>query len=201
MGSSNNISLVLAIIMAISHLSFAQNSPQDYINAHNAARREVGVGPMVWDERVASFAQNYANQRQADCQLVHSQNGPYGENLALGTELTGASAVNLWVGEKADYDYNSNTCAPEKVCGHYTQVVWRQSVRLGCARVQCNSGACQASWGLEKFTKFEDKIRPHVLHKIGDGKVTSAWYDRWDTNGSLNNIIYIQSIRLSLDFC
>ncbi|GJY40645.1 pathogenesis-related protein 1 [Tanacetum coccineum] len=108
MGSSNNISLVLAIIMAISLLSFAQN---------------------------------YANQRQADCQLVHSQNGPYGENLAWGTALTGASAVNLWVGEKADYDYNSNTCAPGKTCGHYTQVVWRQSVRLGCARVQCNSGA------------------------------------------------------------
>ncbi|GJY40644.1 pathogenesis-related protein 1 [Tanacetum coccineum] len=134
MGSSNNISLVLAIIMAISLLSFAQNSPQDYINAHNAARREVGVGPMVWDERVASVAQNYANQRQADCQLVHSQNGPYGENLAWGTALTGTSAVNLWVGEKADYDYNSNTCAPGKTCGHYTQVVWRQSVRLGCAR-------------------------------------------------------------------
>ncbi|PWA54514.1 pathogenesis-related protein 1 [Artemisia annua] len=141
MGSSNNISLVLAIIMAISHLSFAQNLPQDYINAHNAARQEVGVGPMVWDENVASFAQNYANQRQADCQLVHSQDRQYGENIAWGTELTGASAVELWVREKADYDYNSNTCAPGKQCGHYTQVVWRKSVRLGCARVQCNSGA------------------------------------------------------------
>nr|GEY75473.1 pathogenesis-related protein 1-like [Tanacetum cinerariifolium] len=123
MGSSNNISLILAIIMAISHLSFAQNTPQDYINAHNASRREFGVGPMVWDERVVSFAQNYANQRKAECRLVHSQNRPYGENIAWGTQLTGASAVNLWVREKADYDYSSNTCAPGKVCGHYTQVV------------------------------------------------------------------------------
>ncbi|PWA66556.1 pathogenesis-related protein PR-1 type [Artemisia annua] len=141
MSLSNNISVFLAIIMAISHLSFAQNSPQDYINAHNAARREVGVGPMVWDERVASFARNYANKRQADCQLVHSQDRRYGENIAWGTELTGASAVKLWVAEKANYDYNSNTCAPGKTCGHYTQVVWRKSVRLGCARVRCNSGA------------------------------------------------------------
>ncbi|GKD81685.1 pathogenesis-related protein 1, partial [Tanacetum coccineum] len=111
----------------------------DYTSSHTMQLD--GVGPMVWDERVASFAQNYANQRQADCQLVHSQNRPYGELIALGTALTGASAVNLWVGEKADYDYNSNTCAPGKTCGHYTQVVWRQSVQLGCARVQCNSGA------------------------------------------------------------
>ncbi|KAK2998900.1 hypothetical protein RJ639_023346, partial [Escallonia herrerae] len=27
-----------------------------------------------------------------------------------------------------------------QMCGHYTQVVWRNSVRLGCARVQSNSG-------------------------------------------------------------
>ncbi|KAI3715920.1 hypothetical protein L6452_22913 [Arctium lappa] len=144
MGNWNNISLlILAMSMAILHFSQAQNSPQDFVNAHNRARAQVGVGPMTWDSRVASFAQNYANQRRGDCQLIHSQNRPYGENLAGGSgfELTGVRAVDLWVGEKADYDYNSNTCAPGKVCGHYTQVVWRNSVRLGCARVQCNNGA------------------------------------------------------------
>ncbi|XP_024979355.1 pathogenesis-related protein PR-1 type-like [Cynara cardunculus var. scolymus] len=144
MGYSNNISLLIFVMStAILHFSQAQNSPQDYVDAHNRARAQVGVGPMTWDSRVASFAQNYANQRQGDCQLIHSQNRPYGENLAGGSgfELTGVGAVNLWVGEKADYDYNSNTCAPGKVCGHYTQVVWRKSVRLGCARVKCNNGA------------------------------------------------------------
>nr|UKH47132.1 pathogenesis-related protein 1 [Gerbera jamesonii] len=143
MGYWKNISLVLAISMNILHLSHAQNSPQDFLDAHNAARAQVGVGAMMWDDRVASFAQNYANQRQGDCQLIHSQNGPYGENLATGSgfEFTGLDAVNLWVSELADYDYNSNTCAPQKICGHYTQVVWSKSVRLGCARVQCNNGA------------------------------------------------------------
>ncbi|KAF5731874.1 pathogenesis-related protein 1-like [Tripterygium wilfordii] len=46
--------------------------------------------------------------------------------------------VNLWVAEKANYDYESNSC--NGVCGHYTQVVWRKSVRLGCARVGCDNG-------------------------------------------------------------
>ncbi|KAK7856648.1 basic form of pathogenesis-related protein 1 [Quercus suber] len=46
---------------------------------------------------------------------------------------------HLWVAEKNCYDYNRNTCVGGQ-CLHYTQVVWRNSVRLGCARVQCNNG-------------------------------------------------------------
>ncbi|XVE94079.1 hypothetical protein REPUB_Repub01dG0249800 [Reevesia pubescens] len=136
-------SLALTCLMALALLvlpSHAQDSPQDYLNAHNAARAAVGVGPMTWDNTVAAYAQNYANQRIGDCNLVHS-GGPYGENLAWSSgNLSGTDAVGLWVDEKVNYDYNSNTCAPGKVCGHYTQVVWRNSVRLGCAKVGCSSG-------------------------------------------------------------
>ncbi|KAL6210011.1 hypothetical protein ACLB2K_020949 [Fragaria x ananassa] len=86
------------------------------------------------------YAQRYANSHSGDCNLVHS-NGPYGESLAKSSgDLSGTSAVNLWVGEKAYYNYNSNTCASGMVCGHYTQVVWRKSVRVGCARVKCMNG-------------------------------------------------------------
>ncbi|KAI3445853.1 hypothetical protein Pfo_002518 [Paulownia fortunei] len=117
-----------------------QNSPQDYLNAHNEARAQVGVGPMTWDEKVAAFARNYANQRIGDCNLVHSSNSPYGENLAEGTgDFTGPAAVDVWVGEKPNYNYSNNSCVREQ-CLHYTQVVWRNSVRLGCARVRCNNG-------------------------------------------------------------
>ncbi|KAJ9705377.1 hypothetical protein PVL29_003429 [Vitis rotundifolia] len=125
--------------LALAHVCCAQNSPQDYVNAHNAARAQVGVGSMTWNDTVAAYAQNYANKRIGDCNLVHS-GGPYGENLAKGSpSLTGTDAVNLWVGEKPNYDYNSNSCVGGE-CLHYTQVVWSNSVRLGCARVQCNNG-------------------------------------------------------------
>lgn len=131
------VSLVCLALMSHSH---AQDSPQDYVNAHNAARREVGVGPVTWDENLARYARDYAAGRVADCRLVHS-GGPYGENLAGSSgNLSGTAAVQLWVSEKAYYNYNTNSCAPGKVCGHYTQVVWRRSVRLGCAKVRCNGG-------------------------------------------------------------
>ncbi|XP_075487791.1 basic form of pathogenesis-related protein 1-like [Primulina tabacum] len=131
------VSLFIILTM-LPYSGKAQNTPQDYLNAHNTARAEVGVQPMTWDENVAAYAQDYANQHTGDCELVHSS-GPYGENLAEGSgELTGTDAVSLWVGEKSNYDYSSNACTGG-MCGHYTQVVWNESARLGCARVQCEN--------------------------------------------------------------
>ncbi|XP_058069642.1 pathogenesis-related protein 1-like [Magnolia sinica] len=135
------LTLILTMGLALVHVSLAQNSPQDYVNAHNTARSNVGVGPVAWDDQVASYAENYASQRIGDCQLMHS-GGPYGENIywSSGSEATGTDAVNAWVGEQQYYDHGSNSCAGGQQCGHYTQIVWRDSVRLGCARVTCNSG-------------------------------------------------------------
>ncbi|KAK9070685.1 hypothetical protein SSX86_011087 [Deinandra increscens subsp. villosa] len=132
--------VICFLTLAIFQTTHAQNSQQDYLNAHNTARTQVGVGNMVWNATVADYAQNYANQRIADCNLVHS-GGPYGENLAegSGTFTAGTAAVNLWVAEKTYYDHTTNTCASGHVCGHYTQVVWRNSDQLGCARVQCTN--------------------------------------------------------------
>ncbi|XP_042439443.1 pathogenesis-related protein 1-like [Zingiber officinale] len=133
-----------AVALAAAPAVVAQNSPQDYVNAHNTARANVGEGlpPVSWDRRVARYAQDYANKRARDCQLVHS-GGPYGENIFLGSgrAYTAADAVRAWVAERRYYDYYSNTCATGQVCGHYTQVVWRSSTVIGCGRVLCYSGA------------------------------------------------------------
>ena len=131
---------IITLLVMIIQTSNAQDSPQDYLDAHNAAREEVGVGPLAWDESVASYAQQYIGSHAGDCNMVHS-GGPYGENLAWSSAgLSGADAVRMWVGEKANYDYSSNSCAAGEVCGHYTQVVWRKSARLGCAKVTCGNG-------------------------------------------------------------
>ena len=38
--------------------------------------------------------------------------------------------------EASSYDYTTNNIT---AAGHYTQVVWRASVRIGCAIVDCPS--------------------------------------------------------------
>ncbi|XP_073140278.1 pathogenesis-related leaf protein 6-like [Henckelia pumila] len=138
------ISIFIMFSVALSSHMFpsnAQNSPQDYVNAHNTPRGQVGVGSVIWNVTLANYAQNYANQRIGDCALTHS-NGPYGENLAKGSSswFTGVEAVNLWMAEKSCYDYATNSCIGGKPCLHYTQVVWHDSIRIGCARVQCSNG-------------------------------------------------------------
>lgn len=133
-------SLIFAILSTLQGPSLAQNSPQDYLDAHNAARLQVGVGPMTWDNNVENFAINHVKEMLVDCIFAHSVNRTYGENIASsGGGLTGQDAVNMWVGEKNNYDYISNSCVGGD-CQHYTQVVWSNSVRLGCARAQCSDG-------------------------------------------------------------
>ncbi|ONH90730.1 hypothetical protein PRUPE_8G071800 [Prunus persica] len=86
-------------------------------------------------------AQRYPDSRIGDYNLVHSS-GPYGKNIATSSrDLSAMAAVNMFVSKKSSYHYNSNSCAPGKVCGHYTQVVWRNSVRLGCAKARYNNGS------------------------------------------------------------
>ncbi|XP_050209524.1 pathogenesis-related protein 1-like [Mercurialis annua] len=136
------VALISLVNLALILPSSAQNTPQDYLDAHNIARIAVGAGLelMTWDDNVAAYAQNYANQRINDCALVQS-GGPYGENIEWSNvDLSGTDAVKLWVDEKAFYDYNSNSCTSGHQCNLYTQVIWRTSVRLGCARVRCTNG-------------------------------------------------------------
>ncbi|URE00088.1 SCP [Musa troglodytarum] len=108
------------------------------LRSHNAARAAVGLPPLAWDARLARYAESYAGRRRRDCALAHS-GGPYGENIfwGSGARWRPAQAAAAWVRERRWYHYRSNSCsAPE--CGHYTQIVWRSTRRLGCAMVSCS---------------------------------------------------------------
>ena len=95
---SPKLALLLALASAMAAAVAAQTSPQDFVDPHNAARADVGVGPVSWDDTVAAYAQGYAEQRRGDCQLVHS-GGQYGENIfwgSAGADWSAADAVNSW---------------------------------------------------------------------------------------------------------
>lgn len=122
--------------------------------AHNAARAAVMPVPstplpaLMWSPTVAAAAQTWANK----CMFQHSGNG-YGENIYADTGQGGPQAVVAdWVSEKANYNYSNNTCAAGKTCGHYTQVVWRSSQRLGCAVKQCTTGSPFGSFNGGRWT-------------------------------------------------
>ncbi|KAK1621331.1 hypothetical protein QYE76_026848 [Lolium multiflorum] len=47
----------------------AQNSQQDFLDLHNAARRDVGVEQVIWNNTVAAWAQDYADAHRSGCIL------------------------------------------------------------------------------------------------------------------------------------
>lgn len=109
--------------------------------AHNAARASVSppatpaIPPLAWDGTIGAYAQAYAD----NCVWQHS-GGPYGENIyATSGSVAPGDVVASWMSEEPDYDYAANSCSA--ICGHYTQVVWRDTARLGCGVTNCASGA------------------------------------------------------------
>ena len=105
------------------------------VDAHNQWRAKYGVTETVtWDETIAKYAQEWADYLSANNLRQHRSNPPYGENIAYasGKMMSSAEVVALWGNEVNDYNYATNTCADGKVCGHYTQVVWRDSRKIGC---------------------------------------------------------------------
>jgi pathogenesis-related protein 1 len=139
MGLTKFLLALYLIGLTLPHVSQAKDGHLHFLDGHNKARAEVGVPPLKWNNTVAAYARKYANTRIADCNLEHSD-GPYGECIAEGYgNLRAADAVRMWAGEKQYYDHKSNKCIGGE-CGHYTQVVWRDTKYLGCAKVKCHNG-------------------------------------------------------------
>ncbi|KAG8384501.1 hypothetical protein BUALT_Bualt04G0124500 [Buddleja alternifolia] len=117
------------------------NATQEYLEAHNQARAEVGVGPLQWSQPLAKSASLTVRLQRdkQNCSFANLANSRYGGNQLWSSGFTVAPrvAVDTWVEEKKFYNYESNSCAPDHRCGVYTQVVWKKSVELGCAQAKC----------------------------------------------------------------
>ncbi|KAK7811201.1 hypothetical protein U0070_019232 [Myodes glareolus] len=59
-----------------------------------------------------------------------------GENMYLGErKSTPKQIISRWYNESEHYNFENRTCS--KTCGHYTQVVWANSLKVGCAVADC----------------------------------------------------------------
>lgn len=135
---------------------------QGMIDAHNKIRREVGAPGLVWSNELARYAQEWADYlaNQRGCTMQHrsatgSTQLKYGENLYWASgirwtdgrqeiqQVSPAKVVLSWAEEAEYYNYAANSCQKGKVCGHYTQVVWKESKFLGCGQAVCSRDKSQ----------------------------------------------------------
>jgi len=124
---------------------------------------------LTWSPTLAAYAQAWATQLASSpstCAApVHRSSSDlqakdYGENLAAfsgsgrgvsGDVSTAQQAVNGWASEVSCWTYGTilgteqcnMTCSSNlhsDGCGHYTQIVWRKSLLLGCGVATCMNG-------------------------------------------------------------
>lgn len=115
------------------------------LRVHNCVRRSAlptpspALGNLGWSASLAATAQNYANQ----CIWAHSGTPNVGENLFARAPHADArtAAANSWADEFGFYNYAANSCAAGEQCGHYTQMVWRNTNQMGCGMTNCNTGS------------------------------------------------------------
>lgn len=105
------------------------------LDQHNTYRARHNVPAMTWNADLANKALQNAQANSDANTFAHTANNPYGENIGSMYGYTNPQyLVYLWYNEINSYDYNNPGFSD--ATGHFTQVVWKDSVQLGCAFVQ-----------------------------------------------------------------
>ena len=150
--------VLLAVMLFLSCSLYGQSNGRDFVGSlltplevrqllasHNRARAEVGIAPVVWSSTLAIYAQEWANHLASTSgRMEHRPHWgkwkqEHGENLFIGTAgyYGLADAVAAWEREKWVYDGRAVDESNVHAFGHYTQLIWRNTRRIGCAKVEC----------------------------------------------------------------
>lgn len=151
----------------------------DILNYHNKLRNNHQNTPsMSWDNTLQGYAQKHCNAIVAQNRgLWHSASGDRGgsgENLSMNQlasrkvcNKAGGQASQAWYDEDQFYDYatgGNKAGSAGEATGHFTQLVWTDSTKLGCAW-SINSGGnvyvcCNYSPAGNYYGQYTNKVKP-----------------------------------------
>merc|ERR1711931_216507 len=118
---------------SISNIQFAKNM----LDEHNKYRSKHGVPPLKLDNKMNAYAQNLAESNAAAGRLAHTprEHRRYGENLAYSggypLDEEPKRIVQQWYNEISVYPGHFT-----RASGHFSQVIWKNSKRLGVGFAQ-----------------------------------------------------------------
>ena len=121
---------------------------QAALNAHNYHRSQAGDAAdmlkLVWNDQIASIAQNYANLCTGPGPSPCDSNGVTGQNVFVLSDRPTVSPANIsamvqeWADLKQYYNFNTNNCPGSWYCNYYKQLVWASTYHVGCGIKRCN---------------------------------------------------------------
>ncbi|ALC45770.1 CG31482 [Drosophila busckii] len=118
--------LCLTLTSVFDH-ALAEVSAQGFLDEHNRLRALHDCPNLELDDTLSKGCDEYAKTLAAKNELVHAE-GPFGENLCSKTG-SALECVQLWYDEIKDYDYVKAEFS--LAAGHFTQLVWKASKKLG----------------------------------------------------------------------
>ncbi|XP_022026078.1 uncharacterized protein LOC110926659 [Helianthus annuus] len=68
-------------------------------------------------------------------------------------------------------------------------VKWILAYRLKHGNFWEFESKVEMCWGWRKILEFRSSLRDHIIHKIGNGQTTSAWFDNWHPLGPLSSFL------------
>ena len=124
-----------------------------------------GVPNLTWNAQIAQNAQNWADEQRGN--MAHSSSNDrkniagynLGENLAKGYGVVGPQGVAMWYDEIAYAGYSGKVYSFGYKTGHYTQVVWKGTLLLGCGSYD-ELLVCQYGPGGNMGGAFRENERP-----------------------------------------
>lgn len=123
------------------------------LEKHNQLRkRHFQNGNLSYSLQLEADAQEYANELAREGTFKHDPSNlsnKYGENLYRYSGSTKPDLnliIQRWYDEKKYYKHNTRECERGQMCGHYTQIVWKDSKLLGCASAQYTRGSFKGGY-------------------------------------------------------
>ncbi|MDJ0620207.1 MAG: CAP family protein [Calothrix sp. MO_192.B10] len=117
---------------------------QEALSRHNTLRQTHGSPALGEDSELNNLAQEWAEHLANKGVMEHRPNNPYGENIYYawssqpGFDVNGEVPVQAWYDEEQYYNYNQPGFSSQT--GHFTQVVWKNSTKLGCGKAKSADG-------------------------------------------------------------
>eukprot|EP00927_Polykrikos_kofoidii_P076477 TRINITY_DN73563_c0_g1_i1.p1 TRINITY_DN73563_c0_g1~~TRINITY_DN73563_c0_g1_i1.p1 ORF type:complete len:353 (+),score=37.00 TRINITY_DN73563_c0_g1_i1:165-1223(+) len=118
---------------------------REFLRAHNIYRCTAGLHLLTWDVKAFATARHWAERAPTE-RLEHSpehqrrspSGSSYGENVAVGEWLQPGRVVARWHGEIRGTPGGRGGMSPPMRggLGHYTQLMWRKTRRVGCSMAQ-----------------------------------------------------------------
>jgi len=136
-------SLAAIAPMLMGAMNLTGDFEQRVLGAQNRERTAMGIAPLRWNAALAASAKSWADHLAATGEFEHAPEkptNPEGENLWAGTRgyYSFEAMVDAWVREKRNFKPGlfPNNSATGRVAdiGHYTQLMWRTTRDVGCAK-------------------------------------------------------------------